>query len=175
MHLSHIEPYFDLFWSDFWSHHISFCGLRSSKDWRFGDVLPESPETGHGWSLRWCKHASWPHGPCHKAWFILVLWLLAKEYKHFAQLVGNTTLEPMVRGAIDRAIAKAWSFICSAVTHWMIDATCSFSGLGYAECDLGANWKRGVPCLNMLRFASAIRPKTSQHSQRMTVTCSHHM
>lgn len=32
---------------------------------------------------------------------------LAMEYKHFAQLVGNTTLEPMVRGAIDRAIAKA--------------------------------------------------------------------
>ena len=63
------------------------------------------------------QQASWPHGPCHKAWFILVLWLLAKEYKHFAQLVGNTTLEPMVRGAIDRAIAKAWSFICSAVTH----------------------------------------------------------
>lgn len=32
---------------------------------------------------------------------------LAMEYKHFATLVGNTTLEPMVRGAIDRAIAKA--------------------------------------------------------------------
>lgn len=32
---------------------------------------------------------------------------LAMEYKHFAQLVGNTTLEPMVKGAIDRAIAKA--------------------------------------------------------------------
>ena len=46
------------------------------------------------------------------SWFILVLWS-AKEYKHFAQLVGNTTLEPMVRGAIDRAIAKAWVFICS--------------------------------------------------------------
>lgn len=52
--------------------------------------------------------ASWPMP--RKAWFILVLWL-TKEYKHFAQLVGNTTLEPMVRGAIDRAIAKAWSFI----------------------------------------------------------------
>ena len=47
----------------------------------------------------------------------LVLWLCAKEYKHFAQLVGNTTLEPMVRGAIDRAIAKACFFIGSlAVT-----------------------------------------------------------
>ena len=49
---------------------------------------------------------SWPMP--REAWFILVR--LTKEYKHFAQLVGNTTLEPMVRGAIDRAIAKAWAW-----------------------------------------------------------------
>ena len=148
-----------------------FCGLRSSKDWRFGDVLPESPETGHGWSLRWCQSAS-----------LMASWPMPQGLVHLGSLVVSQGVQTLCPTGWQHNVGANgegchWSCHCSAVTHWMIDAMCSFSGLGYAECDLGANWKRGVPCLNMLRFASAcIRPKTSQHSQRMTVvTCSHHM
>ena len=73
------------------------------KDWWLGDVLPESTKACYGSDLRPLFKLKFAHGILN---VVTMLPRSLQEYKHFAQLVGNTTLEPMVKGAIDRAIAK---------------------------------------------------------------------